>query len=480
MSLKSKSILIIALLFWLKIVLIYLIFAQLNNSNKLTTYIGDHNQNHTVSTDLTLLKGNIKTSQIVFSQYLGSQEVKHLKNYSSIITTVASDLSQIHHKYKNSILYEEILENELLINKGAALKTKTDSLLLSFDENPGELQQSSGIQSSSVEDINITEEKLISKNQKIATLLTDLLNHLESVVSKFTIRTNQKLLDQQIKDTKTRNVFICFVVFLMLLLLLLLFTYLYEIFRLEKKLKEANDQIQEDLMLKNKIISLLTHEIRTPVNVIRMSSYLVSEKTQDPEVKEIFNSIKYTSDALTLIANQALEVVKLGNHEELIFDIAELDIDFEIREIIKSLQVIAHSINIDLILHMNTDQPFMINYDKVRLYELLCNVIGNALKFANTKIDICVKKNNQTIFFEILDDGCGVEEEDLNHIFDLNYQGKKARRTDTLSMGLGLYLCRRIIEKSNGTIIVNNSGSSGLKVVFSIDSTVFLNTMKTK
>ncbi|MEP7092483.1 MAG: HAMP domain-containing sensor histidine kinase [Flavobacterium sp.] len=394
MSLKSKSILIIALLFWLKIALIYLIFVQLNNSNKLNMYIGDDNQNHIVLTDLTLLTDKIKTSQIVYNQYLCSQ-AKDLKNYSSILATVASDLSQVQNKYKNNIIY-------------------------------------------------------------------------------------QKLLNQQIKDIKTRNVLICFVAFLMLLLLLLLFRYIYEMFRLEKKLKKTNDQIQEDLMLKNKIISLLTHEIRTPVNVIRMSSCLVSEKIQDPEVKEIFNSIKYTSNALTLIANQALEVVKLGNHEELIFDIAEFDIGFEIRETIKSLQVIAHSINIDLILDTNIDQPFMINYDRVKLYELLCNVIGNALKFANTKIDISVKKNNQTIFFEILDDGSGVEEEDLNHIFDLNYQGKKARKSDTLSMGLGLYLCKRIIEKSNGTIIVSNSGSSGLKVVFSIDLTTFLNTLKTK
>lgn len=569
MNLKSKSILIIALLFWLKIVLIYLIYVQLNNSNKLKIYIGADNQNHTVLTDLTLLKDKIKTSQIVFSQYISSQEAKDLKNYNSIIATIASDLSQVQNRYKNTIIYSEILKNELLIKKRIALKTKTDSLLLSFDENSRELRQSSKIQSSpvsfdyrdvlqsieletdkqvdtvkkknlfsriesdlkdradlqkeatnsilklrfgkqvitgtiseqfenvllasqkhynsqfskmkgSLEDINITEGKLIAKNQKIATLLTDLLSQFESVVSKFTIKTNQKLLDQQIKDTKTRNVFICFVAFLMLLLLLLLFRYIYEIFRLEKKLKEANDQIQEDLMLKNKIISLLTHEIKTPVNVIRMSSCLVSEKIQDPEVKEIFNSIKYTSNALTLIANQALKVVKLRNYEELIFDITEFDIGFEIKEIIKSLQVIAHSINIDLILHTNIDEPFMVNYDRVRLYELLCNVIGNALKFANTKIDISVKKNNQTIFFEILDDGSGVEEEDLNHIFDLNYQGKKALRPDTLSMGLGLYLCKKIIGKSNGTIVVSNSGSSGLKVVFSIDLTVFLNTLKTK
>ena len=567
MNLKSKSILIIALLFWLKIVLIYLIFVQLNNSNKLIIYIDANNQNHTALRDFTLLKDKIKTSQIVFSQYLYSQEAKDLKNYDSIIAVVASDLSHVQNKYKSTIVYGKILKNKLLSDKRIALKA--DSLLLSFDKNPRQLQQLSRIQSipvsfdysdvlqdtelkmdkqvdtvkmkglfskientfrgradlqkeatnsilklrfgkqvvndtiskqfenvllasqkhynsqfskmkGSLEDIKVTEGELIAKNQKIARLLTGLLNQFESVVSKLTVRTNQKLLDQQIKDAKTRNLFICFVAFLILLLLLLLFRYIYEIFCLEKKLKEANDQIQEDLMLKNKIISLLTHEIKTPVNVIRMSSCLVSGKIQDPEVKEIFNSIKYTSNALTLIANQALEVVKLGNYEELIFDITEFDIGFEIKEIIKSLQVIAHSINIDLILHTNIDEPFMVNYDRVRLYELLCNVIGNALKFANTKIDISVKKNNQTIFFEILDDGSGIEEEDLNHIFDLNYQGKKALRPDTLSMGLGLYLCKRIIEKSNGTIVVSNSGSSGLKVVFSIDLTVFLNTLKTK
>ena len=567
MNLKSKSILIIALLFWLKIVLIYLIFVQWNNSNKLIIYIDANNQNHTALRDFTLLKDKIKTSQIVFSQYLYSQEAKDLKNYDSIIAVVASDLSHVQNKYKSTIVYGKILKNKLLSDKRIALKA--DSLLLSFDKNPRQLQQLSRIQSipvsfdysdvlqdtelkmdkqvdtvkkkglfskientfrgradlqkeatnsilklrfgkqvvndtiskqfenvllasqkhynsqfskmkGSLEDIKVTEGELIAKNQKIARLLSGLLNQFESVVSKLTVRTNQKILDQQIKDAKTRNLFICFVAFLILLLLLLLFRYIYEIFCLEKKLKEANDQIQEDLMLKNKIISLLTHEIKTPVNVIRMSSCLVSGKIQDPEVKEIFNSIKYTSNALTLIANQALEVVKLGNYEELILDIAEFDIGFEIKEIIKSLQVIAHSINIDLILHTNIDEPFMVNYDKVRLYELLCNVIGNALKFANTKIDISVKKNNQTIFFEILDDGSGVEEEDLNHIFDLNYQGKKALRPDTLSMGLGLYLCKRIIEKSNGTIVVSNSGSSGLKVVFSIDLTVFLNTLKTK
>jgi signal transduction histidine kinase len=247
---------------------------------------------------------------------------------------------------------------------------------------------------------------------------------------------------------------------------LFLFNFITEVFRVKEKLAEANDQIQKDLILKNKVLSLLTHEIKTPVSVINMSSYLVSEKIEDVEIKEIFSSIQYTSNALTLIANQALELIKSGNNEELIFDYSEFDINFEIKEIVKSLQVVAQSINVDLKLTTNIEEEFMVRYDKVRLYQLLYNLIGNALKFANRKIDISVIKSNDTLLFEILDDGKGVKEEDLEHVFELNYKSKQNEQVDTLSMGLGMYLCKRIIEKNNGTITVSNIKPSGLKVSF--------------
>jgi two-component system sensor histidine kinase BarA len=158
-----------------------------------------------------------------------------------------------------------------------------------------------------------------------------------------------------------------------------------EVFRVKEALDTANVKIQGDLILKNKIVSLLTHEIKTPLSVISMSSYLISKKMQDQEVKDIFGSIQYTVNALTLIANQALELVKLDNDEELVFDPSRFDIDFEIKQIVKSLQVVASSSQIHLLLHTNFQEPFFVWYDKVRLYQLLYNLLGNVLKFATKK-----------------------------------------------------------------------------------------------
>jgi signal transduction histidine kinase len=84
------------------------------------------------------------------------------------------------------------------------------------------------------------------------------------------------------------------------------------------------------------------------------------------------------------------------------------------------------------------------------------------------KTEISVKKVNNSLFFEILDDGNGISDLELEHVFELNYQGKQGQ-VDTLSMGLGMYLCKRIIEKSNGTIAVSNLIPTGLKVIFKLD-----------
>ena len=147
---------------------------------------------------------------------------------------------------------------------------------------------------------------------------------------------------------------------------------------------------------------------------------------------------------------------------------SRFDINFEIKQIVKSLQVLASSSQIHLVLHTNFQEPFFVWYDKVRLYQLLYNLLGNALKFANKKIEISVEKVNNSLFFEILDDGKGISDIELEHVFELNYQGKHGQ-VDTLSMGLGMYLCKRIIEKSNGTIAVSNLIPTGLKVVFKLD-----------
>jgi signal transduction histidine kinase len=316
---------------------------------------------------------------------------------------------------------------------------------------------------------NKSEKEFIRKNEQMVLFLTDLLIQFENVVIDFANKTSQNLLNQRRIEEEKRKNLIFFIAFIILALLLMLYIHVYKVFWVKTRLKEVNFQIQEDLILKNKVLSLLTHEIKTPLSVISMSSYLISEKIVDEEVKGIFASIQYTSNALTLIANQALELVRSGNSEELTFDYSNFDVDFEIKEIVKSLRLVAQSANIDLRLHTELEGAFFVSYDKVRLYQLLYNLIGNALKFAKTKIDVCIVKTSSNLLIEISDDGKGLKQDDLDHVFEFNYQGKHSKDVDHLSMGLGMYLCKRIIEKSSGTIAVSNLKPSGIKVSFTLN-----------
>jgi signal transduction histidine kinase len=453
MNLKSKSILNLVLLILLKIVLVYLIFIQFKNTGVLTEYIDAYSVNQKTLADLKTLKEEVKSNTVV--------KANSTKEYQTSIKTSVLKLSQIQNNYKSSLAYKEIIKSSQSAKKIALLNAQTASLRLNLDKDFNQFYKSKPNSGA----IEISEKELLQNQTNSLINLTD---QFENVLNQFEKENYIFFLKQNSEEEETRRNITYVIAFFSLILLLFLINYISEVFRVKDELDKANVKIQGDLILKNNILSLLTHEIKTPVNVINMSSYLISEKMKDKETKDIFSSIQYTSNALTLIANQALELVKLGNKEELVFDPTQFDIGFEIKEIVKSLQIVASSSQIELILYTNFQEPYFVWYDKARLYQLLYNLLGNALKFANTKIEISVEKVGDSLFFEILDDGIGINEQELEHIFELNYQGKQ-KQVDSLSMGLGMHLCKRIIEKSNGTIAVSNIETRGLKVVFKLD-----------
>nr|WP_315152642.1 HAMP domain-containing sensor histidine kinase [uncultured Flavobacterium sp.] len=424
-------------------------------------YIDADTLNQKTLTDLGNLKEGLNLSQTLF------KEVKNINDYNKSIKTSISRLNQIQENYKSSVAYKTIIKNDLLAKKINLLNEQTTSLSKSLEKNFNYYIKSKSDSDTGV----INENEFLLKCQKSTNSLLHLTNQYENLIHQFAKKYNSFFLKQSSEEETTKRNLTYVIAFFSLVLLLFLINYISEVFRVKDKLDEANVKIQGDLILKNKILSLLTHEIKTPVSVINMSSFLISEKMQDQEVKDIFGSIQYSSNALTLIANQALELVKLDNNEDLVFDPSRFDIHFEIKQIVKSLQVVASSSQIQLQLHTNFQEPFFVWYDKVRLYQLLYNLLGNALKFANHRIEISVNKIADSLFFEIVDDGQGMSEAELKHVFELNYQGKQSQ-VDTLSMGLGMHLCKRIIEKSSGTIAVSNLEQTGLKVNFKLD---FLN-----
>ncbi|HEX5904545.1 MAG TPA: HAMP domain-containing sensor histidine kinase, partial [Candidatus Nitrosocosmicus sp.] len=110
-----------------------------------------------------------------------------------------------------------------------------------------------------------------------------------------------------------------------------------------------------------------------------------------------------------------------------------------------------------------SEKPLYIRADKVRIIEVLDNLIGNAIKFTEMgRIDISVEKLEKSIHIEIRDTGCGIDERDLNKLFS------KFFTTDKLGTGLGLYISRIIVMNHGGDIQARNN-DKGKGSVFKID-----------
>ncbi|MFB6373309.1 MAG: sensor histidine kinase, partial [Bradymonadaceae bacterium] len=111
------------------------------------------------------------------------------------------------------------------------------------------------------------------------------------------------------------------------------------------------------------------------------------------------------------------------------------------------------------------DQPIEAIIDPDRIYQVITNVVDNAIKYskADEVIRIEVDDRGETVLLGIEDDGVGMDEETVSHIFDRFFHGHHAGGGPR-SMGLGLYICRQIVEQHDGEITVDSQKGVGTRV----------------
>jgi signal transduction histidine kinase len=127
-----------------------------------------------------------------------------------------------------------------------------------------------------------------------------------------------------------------------------------------------------------------------------------------------------------------------------------------------------------LMVHSNIDTDYEVYSDAAKLHQLFYNIIGNANKFTDKgliKIDIQQENNSDyevNLKVVIEDNGVGIAENDLAHIFESYYQGAVSEKVRDLGVGLGLNLCKEIIELFEGEITVESQEKKGTKVSFNL------------
>lgn len=205
-------------------------------------------------------------------------------------------------------------------------------------------------------------------------------------------------------------------------------------------------------------INNFSHEFKTPIVSIKgFAKQLQKESLTEEQRKDFTNIIITESERLTNMASNILLLTKLEN-QQIILDKNEFYLDEQIRNCVLLLEKQWSSKNIDLILEL---KEILYKTNEEMLSHVWINLLSNAIKFSNinNKIYIRCYLDNEVAVVEIEDQGFGIEEETMKHIFDKFYQGDSSHKS--AGNGLGLSLVKRIIELCDGVIQIKSEIGKG-------------------
>jgi signal transduction histidine kinase len=225
--------------------------------------------------------------------------------------------------------------------------------------------------------------------------------------------------------------------------------------------KEVEDAMRLE-HTRREFIANISHELRTPVAVIRASlETLIKKLINTPEqIDEYYRQMLKETVFLGRLVNDLLDLAKLQNldfeikKEEVIVSDVISDASRSLRQIAKERSV---TVDVDV---ENYDCVIQGDYDRIR--QMLINVLDNAIKFSHENGKVTITLKNKTL--TVQDNGIGISPEDLLHIFDKFY--KEPSEKNKTGTGLGLVIAKQIADRHNIEINVKSIVNSGTTFMF--------------
>ena len=247
---------------------------------------------------------------------------------------------------------------------------------------------------------------------------------------------------------------------------------------LTKELEKVNEELKHKDRLKDEFINLAAHELQGPIQPILGLSEILRDKDLETSCnnkrkklneEEILDVIIRNSKRLRYLADDILDIARIEN-DTLKLEKSTFNLNAEINNVIKDVITEKDLQNQIIQLVFQPKESIIVFADRIRIYQVISNLIRNALKFTpnfDSKIEISLKKikyaNKEFVAVTISDNGKGIDSEILPKIFE-----KFASKSDK-GTGLGLYISRNIIEAHSGTIRgYNNLDQNGAAFEFTL------------
>ena len=223
--------------------------------------------------------------------------------------------------------------------------------------------------------------------------------------------------------------------------------------KMQKELRELKMQMQ----LQEDFVSTISHELRTPLGFIKgySTSLLRKDTSWDEETtQEFLTIIDEEADRLSLLIENVLESARLQS-KTLPLRFQPLRLDAVLRDVATRLR--ARYKDLDVNMDLQTTQP--IQGDGVRIAQVFDNLFTNAIKYApGSAIDVVLRQTKEKAVVQFKDHGPGIPKESLPLIFERFYRARSEKATGT---GLGLFICKQIIDAHRGKIWAESTLGQG-------------------
>ena len=234
---------------------------------------------------------------------------------------------------------------------------------------------------------------------------------------------------------------------------------------LQRELDLRRREAEEASVRKTRFLAAVSHDIRTPANAISLLAELIRRTAINPamaaDVPELAQELHGSAVSLVNLLSDVLDIARFDSNkvelQESEFPLAALLNDEQ-----KQLLPLARDKGLSLEVTVPAE-PMIVRTDRIKLARVLGNLVGNAIKFTDSGgVRIDARRNgDSTIHISVSDTGIGIATEHLDHIFDEFFQLRNPERDRAKGSGLGLTICKRLVEAMGGRLDVRSNPGSG-------------------
>ena len=244
-----------------------------------------------------------------------------------------------------------------------------------------------------------------------------------------------------------------------------------ELEKLGERFNKMTQVLKENEELRDEFVFIAAHELRAPVTIVKYYLSMILNGDFGKLGKEMRKPLEISqklNERLVKLVQDLLEVAR-GEAGRMEIEVKPVLISKSIREVLEEFKEKAEQKGINLI-YEEPEREIKVKADPCKLKEVISNLVDNAIKYTVDKGDIIISHEiqDQYLVTHVKDNGIGIAKKDINKLFSKFYRVKAKETRDIEGTGLGLFICKQIIDKMGGRIWVESSLGKGSVFSFSL------------